>query len=415
LQHAVAASARSRQHGAILFIDLDHFKTLNDTRGHDVGDLLLRDVAQRLAACVREGDTVARLGGDEYVVVLEHLSESPEEAATQAETVGEKILSAVNHPYVLAGQEHHGSASIGISLFAHLVQTIDDLLKQADLAMYRAKASGRSTLRFFDPEMQAAVTARAALEVELRRGVREHQFLLLYQPQVDEVGRITGAEALVRWQHPQRGPVSPDEFIPLAEETGLILPLGRWVLETACAQLAAWAAQSDTARLALAVNVSPREFHHPDFARRVLETVEHTHANPEKLILEFTESLLLDDMGDAIAKMRALKARGVGLSLDDFGTGYSSLRYVKHLPLDQLKIDRSFVREVLTDPNDAAIARAILALGQSLGLAVIAEGVETEAQRCFLASNGCHAFQGNLYGQPGPAEALQVTTNAEAG
>jgi EAL domain-containing protein (putative c-di-GMP-specific phosphodiesterase class I) len=347
-------------------------------------------------------------------VVLERLSESPEAAATQAETVGEKVLSTINQPYMLAGQEHHGSASIGISLFARLGKTVDDLLKQADLAMYQAKAAGRNTLRFFDPEMQAAVTARAALEVELRRGIREREFFLLYQPQVDGEGRMTGVEALVRWQHPERGQVAPGEFIPLAEETGLILPLGRWVLETACTQLAAWAAKSDTARLAVAVNVSAREFHHPQFARRVLEALDRTNANPQQLVLEFTESLLLDDMEDAIAKMTALKARGVHLSLDDFGTGSSSLRYVKHLPLDQLKIDQSFVRDVLTDPNDAAIARAILALGENLDLAVIAEGIETEAQRDFLASHGCRAFQGYLFGHPVPPEALQETAKTKA-
>jgi diguanylate cyclase (GGDEF)-like protein/PAS domain S-box-containing protein len=415
LQHAIAASARSREHGALLFIDLDNFKTLNDTRGHDVGDLLLRGVARRLASSVREGDTVARLGGDEYVVVLEHLSEGLAEAVTQVETVAEKILSKLNQPYTLDGQEHQGTASIGISLFASYGHTVDDLLKQADLAMYKAKAAGRSTLRFFDPEMQAAATARAALEVELRRAIRESQFLLFYQPQVDGGGRMTGAEALVRWQHPQRGLVCPAEFIPLAEETGLILPLGRWVLESACAQLAAWGTKSDTARLALAVNVSAREFHHPEFASRVLEALDQTGANPKKLTLEFTESLLLQDMEDAITKMTALKDEGVVLSLDDFGTGYSSLRYVKHLPLDQLKIDRSFVRDVLTDPNDAAIARAILALGQSLDLAVTAEGIETEAQRDFLASNGCHAFQGYLFGQPVPVEWLEAKTKIEAG
>lgn len=414
LQHALAASARGPQHGAVIFIDLDDFKTLNDTRGHDVGDLLLQDVAQRLLDCVREGDTVARLGGDEYVVVLEHLSESRDEAAAQAETVGEKVLSTINQPYVLAGQEHHGSASIGISLFASSGQTVDDLLKQADLAMYKAKAAGRSTLRFFDPEMQAAVTTRAALEAELRRALRDSQFLLLYQPQVDSEGCITGVEALVRWRHPQRGLVSPADFIPLAEETGLIVPLGRWVLESACTQLATWSARSETADLAVAVNVSAREFHHPNFARSVLEALDRTNADPRKLTLEFTESLLLDDMEDAIAKMDVLKARGVGLSLDDFGTGYSSLRYVKHLPLDQLKIDQSFVRDVLIDPNDAAIARAILALGRSLDLSVIAEGIETEAQRDYLASNGCRAFQGYLFGRPVPHEALRVTSTKAA-
>lgn len=408
LQHAVAACARGRQHGAVIFIDLDNFKTLNDTRGHDVGDLLLQDIAHRLLNCVREGDTVARLGGDEYVVVLERLSESRDEAAAQAETVGEKVLSIISQPSLLAAQEHHGSASIGISLFASSGQTVDDLLKEADLAMYQAKAAGRSTLRFFDPEMQAAITARAAMEAELRRALRESQFSLLYQPQVDSEGRVTGVEALVRWRNPQRGLVSPSEFIPLAEETGLILPLGRWVLESACAQLAAWSAKPDTAGLAIAVNVSAREFHHPDFAQGVMDALDRTDADPRKLTLEFTESLLLNDMEDAITKMAALKARGVGLSLDDFGTGYSSLRYVKHLPLDQLKIDQSFVRDVLTDPNDAAIARAILALGQSLDLSVIAEGIETEAQRDFLANNGCRAFQGYLFGRPVSVEALRV-------
>jgi diguanylate cyclase (GGDEF)-like protein/PAS domain S-box-containing protein len=414
LQHAVAASARGCRHGAVVFIDLDNFKTLNDTRGHDVGDLLLQDVAQRLLRCVREGDTVARFGGDEYVVVLEQLSEHRAEAAAQAEAVGEKVLSIIGQPYVLAGQEHHGSASVGISLFVHGGYTVDDLLKQADLAMYKAKAAGRGTLRFFDPQMQATVTARVAMETELRRALQEHQFLLLYQPQVDFAGHLTGVEALVRWRHPERGIVAPSEFIPLAEDTGLILPLGRWVLESACAQLAAWAAKSETADLAIAVNVSAREFRHPDFARCVIEALERTAADPRKLTLEFTESLLLDDMDDAIAKMGALKARGIRLSLDDFGTGYSSLRYVKHLPLDQLKIDQSFVRDVLTDANDAAIARAILALGQSLDLSVIAEGIESAAQRDYLASNGCRAFQGYLFGRPVRGEALRVKRSEAA-
>jgi EAL domain-containing protein (putative c-di-GMP-specific phosphodiesterase class I) len=272
--------------------------------------------------------------------------------------------------------------------------------------MYRAKAAGRNTLRFFDPKMQVAVTARAALEAELRRSVRDGQFVLHYQPQVDGEGRVTGAEALVRWQHPRRGLVAPAEFIPLAEETGLIEPLGQWVLESACAQLLAWSARPETAHLTLSMNVSAREFRHPEFVARALAMIDHTSVDPQKLMFEFTESPLPDDLEETIAKMTAMKAHGERLSLDDFGTGYSSLSYLKHLPFDQLKIDQSFVRDVLTDPNDAAFARTIMALGQSLGLAVIAEGVETVEQRDFLAHQGCLAFQGYLFGRPGPVEFL---------
>ncbi|HLB76289.1 MAG TPA: bifunctional diguanylate cyclase/phosphodiesterase, partial [Candidatus Dormibacteraeota bacterium] len=375
---------------------------------HDVGDLLLQQVAQRLLTGVRAGDTVARLGGDEFVVMLKDLSESPREAATRAEIVGEKILVDLAPPYLLAGQEHHSTGSIGVTLFSDHRETVDDLLKRADLAMYRAKEAGRNTLRFFDPEMQAALTARAAMEAELRRGVQEGQFVLHYQPQVDGEGRLTGAEALVRWRHPRRGLVPAAEFIPLAEETGLIRPLGQWVLETACAQLVAWSARPDTAHLTLAMNLSAREFRHPEFVARAVEVIDRAGAAPQKLMLEFSESPLWDDdMEETIAKMAALKAHGASLSLDDFGTGHSSLSSLKHLPLDQLKIDQSFVRDVLTDPNDAAIARAIMALGQSLGLTVIAEGVETAEQRDFLARQGCQAFQGYLFGRPGPVEALR--------
>ncbi len=404
LNQALASSTRSGREGALLFIDLDNFKTLNDTLGHDVGDLLLQQVAQRLAACVREGDTVARLGGDEFVVMLEDLSANPRDAATQTEIVGEKIVAALNQPYRLAGHQHHSTPSIGVTLFNDHINSVDELMKRADLAMYQAKAAGRNTLRFFDPEMQAAITARATLEADLRQGLQQNQFLLHYQAQVDDAGRITGAEALVRWQHPRRGLMSPAEFIPLAEETGLILPMGLKVLETACAQLVTWAAQPKMAHLTLAVNVSARQFHHPDFVDQIEAVLDQTGASPQKLKLELTESLLLDDVEDIIAKMTALKARGVGFSLDDFGTGYSSLSYLKRLPLDQLKIDQSFVRDILTDANDAAIARTIVALAQSLGLGVIAEGVETEEQREFLARQNCRAFQGYLFGRPQPAE-----------
>jgi diguanylate cyclase (GGDEF)-like protein/PAS domain S-box-containing protein len=414
LQQALAARARSPRRGAILFIDLDNFKSLNDTLGHDVGDLLLQQVALRLLTCVRAGDTVARLGGDEFVVMLGDLSANPQEAASHAELVGEKILLALAPPFMLAGHEHQTTGCIGVTLFSDHREIVEDLLKRADLAMYRAKAVGRNTLRFFDPEMQAAVTARAALETDLRRGVREGQFILHYQPQVDREGRITGAEALVRWQHPRRGLVSPAEFIPLAEEIGLIQPLGQWVLETACAQLVAWSARPDTAHLKLAMNVSAREFRHPEFVSRVFEVIDRIGADPRKLMLEFTESVLVDDMEETIAKMNALRARGGGVALDDFGTGYSSLSYLKHLPLDQLKIDQSFVRDVFINSNDAAIAFTILALGQSLGLAVIAEGVETEDQRNLLARQGCHAFQGFHFGRPGPVGALRVTAEPSA-
>jgi len=407
LQQALASSARSGHEGALLFIDLDNFKTLNDTLGHEKGDLLLQQVAQRLASCIREGDTVARLGGDEFVVLLEDLSEFPQEAATQTESIGEKILTRLDQTYSLAGHEHHSTASIGVTLFSDHLNSTDELLKQADLAMYQAKAAGRNTLRFFDPEMQVAVMASAALEADLREALQKDQLLLYYQAQVDGDGALKGAEALVRWQHPQRGLVSPAEFIPLAEETGLILPLGYWVLKTACAQLAAWAVRADRVHLTLAVNVSIRQFRHPDFVDQVLAVLELTGADPLKLKLELTESLLVDDVEDTIAKMTALKGRGVSFSLDDFGTGYSSLSYLRRLPLDQLKIDQSFVRDVLTDPNDAAIARTIVALAHGMGLGVIAEGVETLEQRDFLARSGCHDYQGYLFSRPLPLEGFE--------
>ncbi|MDB5729015.1 MAG: hypothetical protein JWQ00_2220 [Noviherbaspirillum sp.] len=407
LRQALAISSRSRHMGALLFIDLDNFKTLNDTLGHDKGDLLLQQVAQRLIACVRESDTVARLGGDEFVVMLEELSEDPYTAANQAKAVGEKILAAFNRPYQVACYDHHTTPSIGATLFSDELNDVDDLLKRADLAMYQAKAAGRNAIRFFDPAMQAVVTARTALEADLRLALQNQEFFLHYHPQLSADDRIVGAEALLRWRHPARGMVSPVDFIPLAEETGLILPLGRWVLETACRQLVAWSARPAFAHLSIAVNVSARQFRHPEFAEQVLALLDDTGAEPRKLKLELTESLLVDSLDDTIVKMSALKARGVGFSLDDFGTGYSSLSYLKRLPLDQLKIDQSFVRDVLTDSNDASIARTIVALAHSLGLSVIAEGVETEAQRNFLAAHGCDAYQGYWFSRPLPIAELE--------
>jgi diguanylate cyclase (GGDEF)-like protein/PAS domain S-box-containing protein len=406
LQHGLAASARNRHHGALLFIDLDNFKNLNDSMGHDKGDLLLQLVAARLGECVREDDTVARLGGDEFVLMLEGLSENSREAATQTEVVGEKIVEALNQPYQLGAQEYSCTPSIGVTLFCGHAASSDELLQQADLAMYQAKAAGRNALRFFRPDMQAAITLRSALEADLRKGLREHQFLLFYQPQVGAQGQLTGVEALVRWSHPQRGLISPSEFIPLAEETGLILALGQWVLETACARQAIWRKDPGKSHLTMAVNVSARQFHHEDFVLQVLATIEQTGADPGRLKLELTESLFLADVEDTIVKMSTLREAGVRFSLDDFGTGYSSLSYLKRLPLDQLKIDQSFIRDVLTDQNDAAIARTIVALAHSMGLTVIAEGVETEAQREFLASHNCQAFQGFLFGEAVPPEQI---------
>ncbi|MDD5177269.1 MAG: EAL domain-containing protein [Sterolibacterium sp.] len=407
LKQAMAASSRSGSYGALLFIDLDNFKTLNDTLGHDMGDLLLKQVAQRLKLCVREGDTVARLGGDEFVVVLAGLSTDERDAANGIETVAEKILAALNQSYQLGDAAHHGSASIGVTLFRGDLASVDDLMKQADLAMYKSKEAGRNTLRFFDPDMESAVKMRAALEDDLRRALEEKQFLLYYQAQVVGEGRLTGVEALVRWQHPRRGMVPPADFISLAEETGLILPLGHWVLETSCSQLVAWARRPETANLTIAVNVSAHQFRQPDFVDQVLAVLDQTGANPQRLKLELTESLLVHDVEEIIEKMFALKAKGVGFSLDDFGTGYSSLSYLKRLPLDQLKIDQSFVRDVLSDPNDAAIAKTVVALGQSLGLNVIAEGVETETQRDFLAGAGCHAYQGYFFSRPLPIDSFE--------
>jgi diguanylate cyclase (GGDEF)-like protein/PAS domain S-box-containing protein len=399
LQQALAGAARSRRKGALLFIDLDNFKIINDTSGHDVGDQLLAEVAKRLVKCVRDGDTVARLGGDEFVVMLEDLSENPREAAAQAKGVGEKILVALNQPYSIVGRVQHSTPSIGITLFADTADTVDELLKQADIAMYQAKAAGRNTLRFFDPQMQAALAARAVLEAALRLAIQGRQFILHYQPQVDGT-RVIGAEALLRWRHPERGVVPPAEFIPLAEETGLILPIGLWVLEAACARLKAWAGDARTSELRLAINVSAHEFRQADFVDQVRVALKNSGAPATRLKIELTESVVLDDIEDTVDKMRALKQLGVGFSMDDFGTGYSSLSYLTRLPLDQLKIDQSFVRNLPDSANDAAVTQTIITLARSLGLVVIAEGVETEAQRDFLSRHGCPAYQGYLFSKP---------------
>ncbi|MDO8989737.1 MAG: EAL domain-containing protein [Sideroxyarcus sp.] len=408
LKLALSGSSRSGREGALLFLDLDNFKTLNDTLGYDIGDLLLQQVAQRLQSCVREGDTVARMGGDEFVVMLEDLHEQDLEAASQTEAAGNKILAALNQPYRLAGHDFRNTVSIGATLFRNQQSGVDEIFKQADIAMYQAKKAGRNTLRFFDPEMQARINARAALESELRAAIDARQFRLYYQIQVDSSRRVLGAEALIRWMHPERGLVQPVEFIHLAEETGLILPIGEWVLETACAQLAVWQAHARTRELSLSVNVSARQFHEAGFVDLVRVAVKRHAVNPMLLKLEPTESILLENIDDTVSTMNALKSIGVHFSLDDFGTGYSSLQYLKMLPLNQLKIDQSFVRDLESDSNDQAIVRTIIAMAHSLELEVIAEGVETEEQRQILLNEGCHRYQGYLFGKPVPIEELDT-------
>jgi EAL domain-containing protein (putative c-di-GMP-specific phosphodiesterase class I) len=357
---------------------------------------------------VREGDTVARLGGDEFVVVLENLSEQPVEAASQVETIGEKILIILNQPCKLATYDYRTTASIGATLFIGQQSSIEELLKQADIAMYQAKRVGRNNLRFFDPQMQETINQRVSLESELRKALEQQQFQLYYQIQVDRLRRPVGAEALLRWIHPERGTVSPAEFIPLAEENGLILPIGQWVLETACAQLKAWEQDGLTRDLSLALNVSAQEFRQAEFVAQVQTSIQRHDINPKLLKLELTESLLLEDMEDTISTMNALNEIGVRFSLDDFGTGYSSLQYLKQLPLDQLKIDQSFVHDITVDTSDKEIVRTIIAIAQSFNLDVIAEGVETEEQRQLLMESGCSRHQGYLFGMPVPIEQFEA-------
>jgi diguanylate cyclase (GGDEF)-like protein/PAS domain S-box-containing protein len=408
LNQALVFNARSGQDGAVLFLDLDHFKTINDSLGHDIGDLLLQQVAERLVSCVREGDTVARLGGDEYVILLESLSENAPEAAAQVEAIGEKILASLNQVYQLGQHEYHCTPSIGVALFSDHNQSQEELLKHADIAMYQAKKAGRNTIRFFDPKMQEVINTRVDLERELRKAIDKQQLHLYYQIQVDVSGRPMGAEALIRWLHPEHGLVSPFHFIPLAEETGLILPIGQWVLETACNQLKMWAKDEMTSALTLSLNVSAKQFRQADFVNQVHETVQRYDVNPMLLKLELTESMLLDNIEDTVTTMDRLKEVGIRFSLDDFGTGYSSLQYLKRLPLYQLKIDQSFIRDITVDSSDQAIVRTIVAMAHTLNLNVIAEGVETEEQQDLLLNNGCTHYQGYFFGRPMPIEQFEV-------
>ncbi|MCQ8116434.1 EAL domain-containing protein [Methylomonas rosea] len=402
LQQAIVTNARHDKHGAALFIDLDNFKTLNDTKGHTIGDLLLIEVAQRLRDCVREGDTVARLGGDEFVMILNSLSSDETRASAHTKTLAGKILSAIDQPYSLQGYDHHCSASMGICMFRNQHITAEELLKYTDTALYQAKRGGRNKLLFYDPVMQAALETRAVLECDLRCALAEQQLVLYYQMQVNQTGLIIGAEVLIRWQHPQRGLVSPLEFIPLAEDTGLILPIGKWVMDSACAQLKAWEHDPVKSKLQLAVNVSAMQFHQEDFAEQVRRTLARYDLSPNRLKLELTESLVLDDIEDAIVKMQQLRDFGVRFSMDDFGTGYSSLYYLTKLPIDQLKIDQSFVRNITLSQSDAVIVQTIIGMAESLGIESIAEGVETEEQLRFLELQGCHLYQGYFFGRPVP-------------
>ncbi len=414
VSQVLAASARSGHYGALMLIDLDHFKTLNDTMGHDVGDQLLIQVAQRLAASVRECDTVARLGGDEFVVMLPDLSGDEKIAAAQIDTVAAKILSALNCPYTLKGADtdYRNTPSVGISRFRGHEEPFDVLLKQADIALYQAKEAGRNTCRFYSAEMQATLNEKAAMEAGLRDAIASNAFELYYQPQVNETHEIVGAEALLRWHPPGKPTVLPGKFITIAEETGLIYQIGQWVLETACAQLAAWGSKAETSHLGIAINVSAKQFRQPGFVPMVRAALSESGANPARLKLEMTETMIIGDIEDTISKMHELRELGVTFALDDFGTGYSSLSYLKRLPVDQVKIDQSFVRDLVIDTGDAAIVQTIINMSHTLDLQVIAEGVETDDQLEFLLANRCKHFQGFLFGRPVPAERFMELLDA---
>ena len=412
LGHALALAARSQQHGALLFLDLDNFKTLNDTHGHDAGDQILKLVAARLCAGMRSQDTVARTGGDEFVIILEKLSADADRAAREVDAIGHAILALISAPYDHHGTAHRMSASIGVVLFCAAGHSAEELMKRADIALYSAKAAGRNMQMIFDPAMQARIALHSAREADLRLAVENRFFVLHYQAQVDGAGRLTGVEALLRMQHPGKGLVMPDAFIALAEETGLIVELGYWTLETACAQLRDWSQLPSSAHLSISVNVSARQFSDGAFVTRVLHAVRRSGIDPARLILELTESLLLDEVDRTILKMGALRQSGVRFSLDDFGIGFSSLSYLKRLPLHEIKIDRSFVQNIIDDANDAVIVSAIIALARGFCLSVIAEGVETAEQLAFLKNCGCHRFQGYLFGRPVDAAMVDMSTVA---
>ena len=407
IQAALDASRHDEQHRAVLLLDLDNFKTINDTLGHEVGDQYLVEIARRLSLTVQATHAVARIGGDEFVVLMEHLPADEGEALAQAQALAQQLLAATAQPCPLPGLVHHGSASIGVCLFRRGNTSLHELLKRADTAMYQAKNAGRNAYRLFDPALQARLEKEAALEAALRDAIHADQLALHFQAQINQTGHVLGAEVLLRWQHPLHGNVPPAQFIPIAEATGLILPIGEWVLQQACAQLYAWAGQPRTQHLELAVNVSARQFRRTDFVAHVVRTLQQSGAPPTRLVQELTESLVIHDVADTAAKMQALRHHGVRFALDDFGTGYSSLTHLKRLPLHQLKIDRSFVQDIVTDQNDAAIVQTIIGMARNLGLSVIAEGVETPAQRHALQDLDCQVFQGFLFGRPTPLDQFE--------
>lgn len=407
LEQKLRSSDRLNLSSAIFFISINDFKILNTTQGHDAADLLIIEIAKRLQSNLYKNDTVASLGGAEFAVLLGLINKEIDMVANLTTKVAEKLLTAIGQPLKLQDSDYHCSASIGITLFNSNAIAADELLKHAEAAMQQAEQQGRNSIKFYDPDTQAALEARAKLETLLRKAIPD-ELQLYYQMQVNRTGLINCAEVLVRWAHPKNGIISPANFIPLAEETGLILPIGLWVLETACKQLKNWEHIDNARHLSLAVNVSAKQFHQPDFVEQVLKIFKSTEVDPSKLKLELTESLLINNVEDIILKMTILGAKGVKFSLDDFGTGFSSLSYLKRLPLNQLKIDQSFVRDALIDPNDAAIVRMIIALGQSMGLDVIAEGVESEDQRSFLEIHGCNQFQGYLFSKPVPLNEFEA-------
>ena len=408
LEQIIVGGTRTGLYAAVLLIDVDHFKVLNDSRGHDAGDQILVAMAQRLCDCVRPQDTVSRPGGDTFIIVLSSLSAEKADAATQVQALGGRILQCLETPYQLRQEEHRLSASIGAVLIAPgQSTTVNELLQHADLSMYQAKEAGRNTLRFFDPEMQASIHQRLLLQTDMYRGLREQEFELFYQVQVNADGQATGAEALVRWRHPDKGLIPPNLFIPLAEETGQIFALGHWVLATALRQQAQWRATPGREALSMSINVSAHQFRQERFVDEIRELLAASGADPGHIKLELTESLLLQDVEEVIVTMQALRTLGLRLSLDDFGTGYSSLGYLKRLPLDQIKIDQSFVRNIIHDTRDAAIAQSIITLAHNLNMEVLAEGVETEAHYHFLLECGCRAFQGYLFGRPQPLADFQ--------
>ncbi|MDE1964608.1 MAG: EAL domain-containing protein [Xanthomonadaceae bacterium] len=406
LGQMLASPAGERELGAMLFVDVDNFKLLNDAMGHEIGDLLLKQVTRRLHACARTQDVLGRLGGDEFVVLMDRLGHDPGAAVVDAEALAHKVRDVLALPYTLDGIDYRCTVSVGIALFDRGERGAENTLKHADLAMYHAKSAGKNTVRVYDEAMQVAMQDRLALEHDLRSDLHAQRLRLRFQPQVDSEGRTVSAEVLLRWHHPTRGDVSPVQFIPLAEATGLILPLGTWVLRTACRQLAEWSRDPRTARISLSVNVSVRQFHDPGFVQGVLDVLEETRADPSRLVLEVTESLFAEDMDEMIGRMVHLRERGVRFALDDFGTGYSSLSYLQRMPLDEIKIDRSFVHDIHHGEHGATITRMIISLADNLGIKTVAEGVETIEQRDFLLRHGCRHYQGYLFGEAVSPEAF---------